>query len=226
MTIRRPTRRTGKYALQASAQSVSSTRRVWKSPNWPQAERLEMPQVARDIGDGRVGCRPIRPRAPRPWTVAGRLGSTRAPRPSSTRSNAGSTEVPAGAYRPRILLTASTASTSATTESSSHAPPEAAASPEGVTDLVEEAPGGVGDLARLVRERGQQFLLALRQLRRHDDVDQHVEVAARPAARCRCGTPFPRSRILGLGRVPGSTRPPRHRSTVGTMIRVPERAAP
>ena len=32
MTIRRPTRRTGKYAFQASAQSVSWTTRVWSSP--------------------------------------------------------------------------------------------------------------------------------------------------------------------------------------------------
>ena len=59
--------------------------------------------------------------------MAGRLGSSRAPRPSSTSSNAGSTEVPPGAARPRISLTASTASTSASTASSSQAPAAIAA---------------------------------------------------------------------------------------------------
>src|SRR5512142_307783 len=53
--------------------------------------------------------------------MAGRDGSTLAPSPSSTSSKAGSTLEPPGAKRPRISLTASTASMSASTASSSQA---------------------------------------------------------------------------------------------------------
>src|SRR6476659_5534800 len=114
-----------------------------------------------------------------PRTTAGLAGSMRAPRPSSTSSNAGSTVVPPLATRPRISLTASTASRSTSTESSSQAP----ASAERVTDLVEEpAVLATDQLAALGRVRLEQLALLLRELRRDGDVDHHVEVAARPGA--------------------------------------------
>ena len=92
-----------------------------------QPECLEVTERLGHLGRGSLGG--ARSRAGRyARTIAGRLGSSRAPRPSSTSSNAGSTDVPPGAARPRISLTASTASTSASTDSSSHAPDAAAPS--------------------------------------------------------------------------------------------------
>ena len=122
MTSRRPTRRTGKCAFQASAQSASWTTRVRSSPIGRRPNAWRWPSASADLADGALGRRRDRAPAGRPATIAGRVGSRRAPRPSSTSSNAGSTVVPPGATRPRISLTASTASTSASTESSSQAP--------------------------------------------------------------------------------------------------------
>ena len=55
MTRRRPTRRTGKYAFQASAQSSSWTIRVRSSPIGPQPERLEVAERLGDLGRGGLG---------------------------------------------------------------------------------------------------------------------------------------------------------------------------
>src|SRR4051812_45098844 len=174
MTMCGPTRRTGKYAFHASAQSSSWTSLVRTGPigrnpkawRWPSAASTS-PAAAAAVAGSRAGTYPR--------TVAGRLGSTRAPRPSSTRSKAGSTETPPVATRPRISLMASIASTSASTDSSSQAP----ASAEGVTDLVEEpAAIGADDLAGVGCIRLEQLALLLGELRRHGDIDHHVEVAA------------------------------------------------
>src|SRR3954451_6379387 len=174
MTMCRPTRRTGKYAFHASAQSSSWTSLVRTGPigrnpkawRWPSAASTS-PAAAAAVAGSRAGTYPR--------TVAGRLGSTRAPRPSSTRSKAGSTETPPVATRPRISLIASIASTSASTDSSSQAP----ASAEGVTDLVEE-PAAVraDDLAGIGGIGLEQLALLLRELRGHRDIDHDVEVAA------------------------------------------------
>ena len=154
--------------------------------------------------------------------MAGRLGSMRAPRPSSTSSNAGSTVVPPGATRPRISLTASTASRSASIESSSQAP-ASSASARHRTELVEEPAVVAADrLAGLARVGLEQLALLLAELGRHDDVDHHVEVATRPVRR-RCGTPLSRSRISVPGWVPGLTSTGSSPSTVGTVIVAPER---
>ena len=181
MTSRRPTRRTGKCAFQASAQSSSWTTRVRRSPIGAQPERLE---VAERLGDARrrpPRPRPRRARAGSPRTMAGRVGSTRAPRPSSTRSNAGSTVVPPVATRPRISLTASTASRSASTASSSQAPGPRDRSSRARPGRLLAEPALAADRPRrlLGRVRLEQLALLLRQLRRDDDVDEDVEVAAR-----------------------------------------------
>ena len=126
ITIRRPTRSTGKCAFQAFAQSASRTMLadrspIGRSPNacrWPRS-RSARSTASRTASTSRSG------RCAR--TSAGRAKSTRAASPSSTSSNAGSTDVPPGAARARISDTASTASWSAATESSSHAPGVAAA---------------------------------------------------------------------------------------------------
>ena len=112
--------------------------------------------------------------------MAGRVGSSRAPRPSSTSSNAGSTDVPPGATRPRISLTASTASTSASTASSSQAPAPAAPSASLNPGRASRAARRrlADRLAGLLRVGRQQLALLLRQLGRHDDIDEDVQVAA------------------------------------------------
>ena len=158
MTSRRPTRRTGKWAFQAVAQSASWTTRVSSSPigrspnawRWPRARRRRRD---RRLGDARIGAPAGRPgRSP--------ASSRRWPRdsPSSTRTKAGSTLVPPGATRPRISLTASTASMSAPTESSIQVPSAdvpsprrpRAASAEGIADAVDDpaVPGRPDLLAR------------------------------------------------------------------------------
>src|SRR4051794_10123832 len=111
-------------------------------------------------------------------------------------SNAGSTLVPPLDTRARISLTASTASTSASTDSSSQARAgvgvvaaatssraEArwSASAERVAHPIED-PGAVPGhrVAALLREVLEEIALPLRELRRDDDVDEHVEIAASP----------------------------------------------
>ena len=118
ITSRRPTRSTGKCRFHSSAQSASSIRRVVTSPigrrsntcRWPRA--CVTSSTVRSTASGSLASTYAR-------TIADRAGSTRAPSPSSTSSNPGSTLVPVGATRPRISLTASTASVSASTEISS-----------------------------------------------------------------------------------------------------------
>ena len=106
---RRPPSRLRGRAVWSARRSAAA-----RTPGGDRAPPMPRPRVAR---------RPRRSPAGRyARTMAGRLGSTRAPSPSSVSSNAGSTLVPAGALRPRISATASTASMSAATESSSHAP--------------------------------------------------------------------------------------------------------
>ena len=124
--------------------------------------------------------------------MAGAVASSRAPRPSSTSSKAGSTLVPPGANRLRISDTASTASGSATTESSSQVPsadvppslaggrPAPDASAKRVADALEDPAVAVAvdDLAGFDGVGLEELALALRELARHLDLDHHVEVAA------------------------------------------------
>ena len=155
-----------------------------------QAERLEVAERLRRLGDRPPRSPPRRPPAGRPGRSPAASASTRAPSPSSTSSNAGSTLVPTGATRPRISLTASTASTSAATESSSQAPARAGLA-AGVRRLAGRQPSASRTLSRIPppfadtgspasaassvsssRWRFDSFV-------GHDDVDEHVEVAAR-----------------------------------------------
>src|SRR6185369_9761157 len=199
MTSRRPIRITGKWAFQASAQSASWTTRVVSSPigrspnawRWPSASAAS--PAARSAAPGSRAGTYAR-------TIDGRVGSIRAPRPSSTSSKAGSTLVPPGANRPRISDTASTASTSTSTESSSHIPAELAPSalgcrsltevrgraPRGrrpevsakrVADLVEDSVLGRHGFAGVRRILREQLALTLRQLGRDDDVHEDVEIS-------------------------------------------------
>ena len=127
--------------------------------------------------------------------MAGRVGSTRAPRPSSTRSNAGSTVVPPLATRPRISLTVSTASRSASTASSSQTPAGSATT---------------GRASRAARHRRRSRPTPSRtppaaraascdSLFGHDDVDQHVQVAARAAPEMRHALAAQPDLGVGLG---------------------------
>ena len=164
---------------------------------------------ARTPGDGRAPRRPAatarsadaRSRAGTyARTVAGRVTSTRAASPSLTSSNAGSTDVPPGADRPRISLTASTASTSASTAISSQAPGAvrpARTSPQ--PELLAQSAAARDVLTGILGKGLQQLALALRQPRRHDDVDQHVEIAAGSAAEMRDALASKPDLGLGLG---------------------------
>ena len=115
-------------------------------------------------------------------------GRSRAPSPSSTSSNAGSTHVPPGATRPRISLTASTASRSASTESSSHVPPAARAvarSPARPRQHRRACPSlsrspPLADRSRPIASAyaSSSSRSLPRELRRDLDVDEHVQVAA------------------------------------------------
>src|SRR5215210_395938 len=197
MTIRRPIRSTGKCSFHASAQSPSATILVRSCPIGRRPNAWRCPSAWVVSATARSAA-PASPAGTYPRTTAGRVPSTRAPSPSSTSSNAGSTLVPPVDTRARISVTASTASTSASTASSSHARPEAGTragsraaatarfpSAERVSHPVEDprprpVPGQ--GFAALLREVLQQVALALGQLRRDDDVDEHVEVAAGPGA--------------------------------------------
>ena len=59
MTRRRPTRRTGKYAFQASAQSASSDDPDPQLADRPQAERLEVAERIGHLDRGAVGGRSV-----------------------------------------------------------------------------------------------------------------------------------------------------------------------
>src|SRR5260221_7521815 len=121
--------------------------------------------------------------------MAGRDGSRRAPRPSSTSSKAGSTLVPPGANRGRTWLAASTASRSASTDSSSQVPSadwpsrpssgRRACSAKGLPDALEDAMAvGADHLARLGGVGLEQLALATAELRGHRHMDHDVEIAA------------------------------------------------
>ena len=74
MTMRRPTRRTGKYAFQASAQSASWTMRVRSSPIGRRPNAWRWPSASRGLGDpplrgGRIARRQIGPDRRRPGRV-------------------------------------------------------------------------------------------------------------------------------------------------------------
>jgi hypothetical protein len=205
MTSRRPIRSTGKWLFHASAQSASRTIRGLSSPigRSPNAWRWPSAVVASAMaGSTRAGSRPGRYAR----TMAGLVGSTTAPRPSSVSPKPGSTLVPPGAKRVRISLTASTASMSAATDSSTQTPdPSAAKSrlarprstrrrrraledrpaarprqPRASFHPIEDPAGRQHGLARLGGQLLEQLALPLRQLGRHVDVDDDVEVAARP----------------------------------------------
>ena len=118
----RPTRSTGKCSFQAAAQSSSWTGWTTSSPmgrrpnawRWPRSRRTA--SMAR-LRRARVERREYARRRGRLASVA---GARRGPRRRA--SNEASTETPPGATRDRISLTASTASWSATTDSSSQVP--------------------------------------------------------------------------------------------------------
>ena len=82
--------------------------------------------------------------------------------------------------------------------------------------------GSDGRLADLV-ELAQQLPLALAELGRHHDVDDHVEVAAARAAQARNAQAAQADLVAGLGARPGR-RPPRSPSTVGTVSVAPRAA--
>ena len=128
-------------------------------------------------------------------TRAGRSRSTRAASPSSTSSNAGSTHVPPGAARDRISDTASTASWSAETASSSHVPgsrrrlleveareriaagrPRGRRSPE--AQLLAQALGSAIASPDSFANASSSSRCFFAELRRDDDVGDHVEVTA------------------------------------------------
>ena len=150
-----------------------------------EVERLEVPERALRAVDGGRGVRVVgdagrhsvrRPRVGAQRLLIGRVGGQRAvgsmtlPRPS----------------RPRISLTASTASTSASTLRASQRIGSAAASrsAEEVAQPLAQARAALGqdrrpaDLAQLLEE----LALALRQLGRDDHRDEDVQVAAAGAA--------------------------------------------
>src|SRR6266508_575574 len=109
MTMPRPTRRTGKWAFQASAQSVSCTMRTCRSPIGRSPNAWRCPSAVRAPAIASLRAAPL-PAGTYARTTAGPDGSTAARRPSSRSVNVGSTLVPLGANRPRTSLTASTAS--------------------------------------------------------------------------------------------------------------------
>ena len=182
MTSRRPTAAPG-----------SRPSRHWPSrPRGRSGSAARRSAAARTPAGGRARRRPMppRPRRPRgrgpggrhgPWPAAsGRPARRAPPRPGRRRARP---TTPPGAARPRISLTASTASTSASTESSSQAPCPSARGAHPSPSFSRMPPAAVDLLAALGGQLGQQLALALRELGRHDDVDQDVEVAlrARPA---------------------------------------------
>ena len=140
--------------------------------------------------------------------------------------------VPPGATRPRISLTASTASGSASTASSSQAPAaESAAARRGrprvrqpQPELLEDAAAARSTrLARLLGVRLEQLALLLRQLARAPSTSTRTWRSPREPARRRWGTPLPRSRISVSGWVPALISTSSSPSTVGTVMRRAER---